>query len=73
MSDTSEMSPPTIAFWKRLLITIFVMLATSFIAGLLWRDLFGFVSELPSYVAGLIGGMAALPTWELLKRLHMSD
>lgn len=59
-----------LAFWKRLLITIFVMLVTSFIAGLLWRHLLGFASELPSYVAGLIGGMAALPTWEILKRLR---
>jgi hypothetical protein len=59
-----------LAFWKRLLITVFAMLTTSFVAGLLWRHLFGFASELPSYVAGLIGGMAALPTWEILKRLR---
>jgi uncharacterized membrane protein YccC len=63
------MRPPLLAFWKRLLITVFAMLATSFVAGLLWHHLLGFASELPSYVAGLIGGMAALPTWEILKRL----
>lgn len=59
-----------LALWKRLLITILVMLATSFVAGLLWRHVLGFASELPSYVAGLIGGMTALPTWEVLKRIR---
>jgi Na+/glutamate symporter len=55
-------------FWQRLLLTIAAMLATSWIAGFLWSSIFSFV--LPSYVAGMIGGLAALPCWELLKRIR---
>ncbi len=55
-------------FWQRLLLTIAVMLLSSFLAGLLWSRLFGF--ELPSYVAGMIGGLAALPIWEFLRRIR---
>jgi len=54
--------------WQRLLITLVAMLAVSFIAGLLAQNLLGFV--LPSYVAGLIGGLTAIPVWEFLKRIR---
>ena len=54
--------------WQRILITLLAMLAVSFIAGLLWSTLFGF--ELPSYVGGVIGGLTALPVWELLRRIR---
>jgi hypothetical protein len=53
--------------WQRALATLIAMVAVSFVAGLIWRTLFGF--ELPSYVAGAIGGLTALPTWEFLKRV----
>ena len=46
-------------FWQRLLLTILVMLVTSYLAGLLWQNVMGF--PLPSYAAGAIGGLAALP------------
>ena len=48
-------------FWQRLAITFVTIAAVSLLAGLL----FG----LPSYLAGLIGGLAALPVWEFLKRV----
>lgn len=54
-------------FWQRLAITIAIMLGVSFLAGLLWERLFGF--DLPSYGAGIIGGLTALPVWEFLKRI----
>ena len=54
-------------FWQRLVITIVVMLLVSFLAGLAWERLFGF--GLPSYGAGIIGGLTALPLWEFLKRI----
>lgn len=54
-------------FWKRLIITVLVMLVVSFIAGTIWRSAFNMV--IPSYLAGAIGGLTALPVWELLKRL----
>jgi hypothetical protein len=53
-------------FWQRLLYTVIVIVVTSFVAGLIWHRLFGF--SLPGYVGGVIGGLTALPFWELLKR-----
>ena len=54
-------------FWQRLIITLVAMIAASFIIGLIWNALFGF--PLPSYIGGVIGGVAALPVWEFLKRI----
>jgi hypothetical protein len=54
-------------FWQRLLITLIAMLAVSFVAGLIWKGVFNF--GLPSYVAGVVGGLTALPLWEFLKRV----
>jgi hypothetical protein len=53
--------------WQRLLLTLVAMIAASFIIGLIWESLFAF--PLPSYVAGVIGGLTALPVWEFLKRV----
>ena len=50
-------------FWQRLLFTIIVIVAASFVAGLIWHRLFGF--SLPGYVGGVIGGLTAVPFWEL--------
>lgn len=55
-------------FWQRLIITVVAMLAASFLAGLLWQGILNFA--LPSYVAGIIGGLTALPIWEFLKRIR---
>jgi hypothetical protein len=52
--------------WLRLCITAVVMLAMSFAAGQLWIRALHF--QMPSYLAGVIGGVSALPIWELLKR-----
>jgi hypothetical protein len=52
-------------FWKRLLITILAMLAASVIAAWIWRAVFN--SLMPGYLEGIIGGLTALPVWELLK------
>ena len=54
-------------FWQRLLITVLVMLATSFIVSAIWRSIFNMI--IPSYMAGVIAGLAALPVWEFLKRI----
>ena len=53
--------------WQRLLVTLIAMAAASLVVGLIWRALFGF--ELPSYLAGMIGGLTAVPVWEFLKRI----
>jgi uncharacterized YccA/Bax inhibitor family protein len=54
-------------FWQRLLITLIAMLVVSWVIGYVWSSIFGFA--LPSYVAGIIGGLTALPVWEFLKRI----
>ena len=54
-------------FWQKLVITVVAMLATSFVVGLIWANVLGFA--LPSYVAGMIGGLTALPVWEFLRRV----
>ena len=50
---------------KRLLITLLAMVIASFIVGLLWRGAFD--ARIPSYLSGLVGGLSALATWELLR------
>jgi hypothetical protein len=55
--------------WQRLLITVATMLVTSFVAGLLWRTLF--TTDIPGYLSGVVGGLTALPVWELLKRMEI--
>jgi uncharacterized membrane protein YhaH (DUF805 family) len=54
-------------FWQRMLVTLIAMAVASLVIGLIWREIFGF--ELPSYLAGVIGGLTALPVWEFLKRV----
>lgn len=51
--------------WHKILITVATMLLASFAAGRLWLMAFEFV--IPSYLAGMAGGLAALPVWELLR------
>jgi hypothetical protein len=57
--------------WQRLLITIGAMLLASWVVGLIWHALFNF--DLPSYGAGLVGGLAALPVWDFLRRIRPSQ
>lgn len=58
-----------VLLWQRLLITLATMLLTSFVAGLLWQELFS--SYIPSYLSGIIGGVTAVPMWEFLKRIKI--
>ncbi len=53
--------------WQKLLITVIAMLVASFAAGRLW--LMAFDTVIPSYLAGVVGGLAAIPVWELLQKL----
>jgi hypothetical protein len=54
-------------FWQRSLVLLVAMMAVSFIFGLIWNSVFGF--DLPAYVSGVVGGLTAVPLWELLKRV----
>jgi hypothetical protein len=56
-----------VPLWQRLPIATLTMLLTSFFAGLLWRSLFN--AAIPAYLSGLIGGITAVPIWELLKKI----
>lgn len=58
-------------FWQRILILLAAMMAVSFIVGIIWQYLFGFV--LPSYISGVIGGLTAVPLWDLLKRVKPKE
>ncbi len=58
-------------FWQRLLITIAAMLLASWVVGLAWQAVFN--ADLPSYLAGLVGGLAALPIWDFLRRIRPSQ
>jgi len=53
--------------WQRLLITLALMLITSFAAGLLWQAAFN--TNNPGYLSGAVGGITAVPVWEFLKRV----
>ena len=57
--------------WQRLLGTVIVMLAASYVAGAAWNSLLGI--PLPSYIAGLIGGLAGIPVWDFLRRIRPSN
>jgi polyferredoxin len=65
----SKYEEATVLLWQRLLITLAVMLLTSFVAGLLWHWLFN--TDIPSYLSGVVGGATAVPAWEVLKRVEI--
>ena len=54
-------------FWQRILITLVAIVVVSWGATLLFEMLVGFA--VPRYVAGVIGGLVAVPVWEFLKRV----
>ncbi len=54
--------------WQKIIITIVVMLIASFAAGRLW--LMGFDTPIPSYLAGMAGGLAAIPAWEWMRWIN---
>lgn len=55
--------------WQRLLITLAAMLLASVAAGQLWQWLFG--TGIPGYLGGVVGGVTAVPVWELVKRVQI--
>lgn len=54
--------------WQRMLVTLVAMVVASLVVGFIWQAIFGF--QLPSYLAGVVGGLAAVPVWEFLKRVR---
>lgn len=52
--------------WRRALITLAVIIIASYVVVSLLEALIGI--RLPGYLAGVIGGLAGVPTWEFLRR-----
>lgn len=55
------------SLWQKLFLTLVAMLIASYLAGLIWQAMFDVT--LPSYAGGVVGGLTAIPVWELLKRV----
>jgi hypothetical protein len=55
---------------QRLVITVAAMLLASYLTGLAGQLLFN--ALLPTYLAGVVGGLAALPVCDFLKRIRPS-
>jgi len=53
--------------WQRLAVTVLAMLIMSFIVELVWRNVFD--ASIPSYLAGMVGGLTAIPIWELVRKV----
>ena len=68
MNTGAKTSTASLPLWQRLGLTILVMIAASFLVALLWQALFSF--PLPSYLSGMVGGLAAIPMWEFAKRIR---
>jgi hypothetical protein len=51
---------------QRFVYTIITVVVVSFLVGQLWRYIFE--ARIPGYLSGLVGGLAAVPVWELLRR-----
>ena len=54
-------------FWQRALVLVAAMIAVSFVFGMIWTSIFGF--NLPGYASGVVGGLTAVPLWDLLKKV----
>ena len=54
------------SIWARIAVTLVMMVLISFLAGVLWSKLFS--AQIPSYIAGLVGGVVAIPVWEILEK-----
>lgn len=54
-------------FWQRFLVLLVAVVAVSLIVGMIWNSVFSF--SLPPYASGVIGGLTAVPLWDLLKRI----
>ena len=53
--------------WQRIVVTLVAIVVVSWGVATLAQSLLGLA--VPSYVSGVVGGLAALPVWEFLKRV----
>ena len=53
--------------WQRICVTLVAIVVASWGVAALVETLLGLT--VPSYLSGVVGGLAALPVWEFLKRV----
>jgi hypothetical protein len=58
------------SIWIRILLTLAAVVLVGFFAGLLWEATLN--RNMPDYIGGLLGGLAAVPVWELLERVSVA-
>jgi uncharacterized membrane protein YhdT len=54
-------------FWRRAAATLAIIVIASWVIVTLLEALIGV--KLPGYLAGVVGGLAGVPAWELLGRI----
>lgn len=54
-------------FWQRSLVLLAAVIGVSVVFSIIWHSLFNF--NLPPYATGVIGGLTAVPLWDMLKRV----
>ncbi|MEJ2133811.1 MAG: hypothetical protein P8X86_01050 [Desulfofustis sp.] len=54
------------SIWARIAVTIILMVLFSFLAGVVWSSMFS--TPIPSYISGFVGGIVAIPVWEILEK-----
>ena len=52
---------------RRLLITFVVVVVTSLVSAIAWCEVFN--SQIPVFVVGVVGGIAAAAAWRFLKNI----
>ena len=55
------------SFLQRFLVLLVAVVLISLLINLLWNWIFNF--GLPPYVSGVVGGLTAVPVWDVLKRI----
>ena len=55
-------------FWRRAAVTFAIIVVASWVVVTLLEALIGV--KLPGYLAGVVGGLAGVPAWELLGRIQ---
>lgn len=59
------------SLWSRLAVTAAVMVVFSVLLHVAWQALTGFA--MPAYLAGVAGGLIAVPVWEYLQMRGRSN
>jgi len=70
LGPASNATVTPMSLWMRIALTLAAVVLVGFVAGLLWMAAFN--RDMPGYLGGLLGGLAAMPVWELLRRVSIN-